>query len=334
MKSVISFLILTIVVVNTEILAGEGQSGVPSLMLDSYGARGMAMGDAFTGIADDVDTILVNPAGLNNLNSVEASVSYLQYPLDMDFAHVSLAVPLPGGKKTGSVGAAITLFSMSPFDQLDYTGNKEEGELSARDLVLCIGYAANPLLLLGMKNVLNIGIGFKYVNSRLVEDSRSTFCLDAGVIYKTGFLRFGNKAPKRNLGVGASIQNLGGSIKYGSEKTLLPINMRMGVGYRPYKGEIHGMNWGFEVNLPNDSMMIISCGLEYSFLDIVFIRGGYKISGREVDSFSCGGGIKYSLFGIDYAFVPLTDLGAMHSFSLVFKYKPSREFKRPTRFSL
>jgi len=57
-------------------------------------------------------------------------------------------------------------------------------------------------------------------------------------------------------------------------------------------------------------------GLELKFMDILFLRGGYKF-GNEDDSFTAGAGIGFPEIGsIDYAFVPHAELGITHRISV------------------
>jgi hypothetical protein len=44
-----------------------------------------------------------------------------------------------------------------------------------------------------------------------------------------------------------------------------------------------------------------------------------------MSDFSAGIGIRRKLMSIDYAFVPLGDLGTTHRISLNFRFKPRRE---------
>ena len=319
--------VFTIGTVNAEIW----EVGVPSLMMDSYGARLMALGDTFTGIADDINTISVNPAGLNTLDSTEVSLMYLSYPLDMSFMYGAGGTPLPGS--LGYIAASLTLFSVSDFDEIDLVGNKTGTSLSAGDLLINVGYANNLLKLLGMKQNLNAGINLKFVNSKLVDESSTAFGFDIGFLYKMNMAGFGGRKLSDNLGIGLAIQNLGTSLNYGNEDTFLPRNIRIGAGYKGFKNEKHDITFGFDINMPNDSDMIPGIGLEYSYLEMLFGRIGYKIAGREADHFSFGLGGKYNFSGkpvsFDYALIPLSDIGVMHSFSLSMNFGSASEKGKP-----
>ncbi len=333
MKRTILFWILSVVFSVSVLSAEVWEAGVPSLMMDSFGARQMALGDTFTGLADDINTISVNPAGLNTLNSAEVSLMYMSYPLDMSFFYAAGGSPLPGS--LGYAAASLTLFSVGAFDEIDLVGNETGNSLSASDFLVNVGYANNLLKLIGMKQNLHAGINLKFVSSKLVEESSSAFAFDIGFLYKTDMAGVGGNKLKDNLGIGLSIQNLGTSVNYGNEDTILPSNIRIGAGYKAYKDSQHGISGGFDINLPNDSGMIPSIGIEYSYIEMIFARIGYKLSGREADHFSFGVGGKYDISGklasFDYALIPLSDIGIMHSFSLSMAFGSALEKKEEVK---
>ena len=299
------------------------ETGVPSLMMDSYGAREMALGDTFTGIADDIDAITVNPAGLNQLNSIEAAFTYIRYPMEADFMHAAGGYPMPKSLLGGYVAADITLFSLAEFGEYDLVGNKTGENLSAGDFLFNIGYANNFLRMLGIDQNLDTGINIKMVNSRLHTESSTALGFDLGLLYKLSVPNMGSKILQDNLGIGFSMQNLGSSLNYGGNDTVLPRNLRIGAGYKGYQDAVHGALLGLDINMPNDSDMIMGIGVEYSFMNMVFGRLGYKLAGRDVDGISLGVGGKYMIAGmrasLDYALTPLGDFGLMNTFTLGIK---------------
>ncbi len=322
MKKIIFSLFIIISFYKFTLKANTGESGLALLMLDSYGARNIAMNDTFTGIANDINTISVNPAGLGTLHSMEVSSMYMRYFGDMTFGYLAFGMPLPSN--AGYAGASVALFSLPDFDQNDGVGNKLNTPLSASDFGVSIAYANNPLKLLNIDKNLNLGINLKYVQSKLVDTTSSIFGFDIGALYKINLPQLGKKDVEDNFGIGIAYQNLGSSLKYGSEETVLPQNLRFGVGYNGYTDNNHSVLIGLDVNLPNDSKEIISVGLEYSFIKMIFARLGYKITGTEIDGLSCGIGGAYTLagkkFSLDYALIPLTDFDTVHTFSLGVKF--------------
>ncbi len=312
--------LILIVVTASSSPCGTGESGLPSLMRDSYGGRVMALGDTFVGIADDANAISVNPAGLATIGSLEASIMHLRFPLDMNFTHVALAVPLFSETSGGALGITVTYFNSPGFQQIDSAGNEVDGDLSASDLMAGIGYANDPLRKLGLGGFLGVGIGVKYFRSTLAGRNGSGLCADFGLLFRIAAPGGGGGLPDRNLGVGLSAQNLGGNFTYDVAESPLPSNIRAGIGYHVFRNKYSGVLVGVDVNGPNDSPMIVSTGLEISLLNVLILRGGFKPLGREAESFSAGIGMQYEIagrkLGLDYAYVPLEDLGTMTAISI------------------
>ncbi len=288
--------------------------GGPALMMDSYGAREIALGDTFTGIANDINTITVNPAGLATLDSLEGNVMFMSYPMGMSFFHLAGGMPLA----PGYVATSLTFFSLSEFEELDMFGNLTGEKLSAGDTLINAGYA----LKLGK---VNTGINVKLLNARLAEQGSTAMAFDIGVLYKMSVPNGGTEKIIDNLGIGLAIQNMGSSLNYGNQDISLPVNFRIGAGYYLFKNEYHGINTGLDINFPNDSGMIMSIGMEYSFNEMIFGRLGYKLTGRDVDYLSVGIGGKYNFAGksgsFDYSLVPLSDLGTIHAISVGIKFQ-------------
>jgi hypothetical protein len=75
---------------------------------------------------------------------------------------------------------------------------------------------------------------------------------------------------------------------------------------------------------PRDYTERIHIGAEYSFRDMVFLRGGYKTNYDEQD-FSLGGGVHYAFgeiaLGLDYSYVMFANFDAVHMFSFDFIFK-------------
>jgi long-subunit fatty acid transport protein len=55
-----------------------GTSGFTFLKVN-YSARAAAMGNAYTGLSNDADAVFFNPAGLVQIDSPQASITYMSY---------------------------------------------------------------------------------------------------------------------------------------------------------------------------------------------------------------------------------------------------------------
>lgn len=63
--------------------------------------RADAVGGAFTAIADDASAVYYNPAGLVQLENRQVMVSLIDYPADISYSFVGVALPLGFGGVLG-----------------------------------------------------------------------------------------------------------------------------------------------------------------------------------------------------------------------------------------
>lgn len=79
---------------------------------------------------------------------------------------------------------------------------------------------------------------------------------------------------------------------------------RIGFALEPYQNEDHRITASIQLNHPNDNSENVSIGSEYSWHEMFFVRGGYKINSDEQD-LSFGVGVKmdldFSEFTLDYS---------------------------------
>ena len=74
---------------------GPGTPGATGLKIPA-GARPAAMGGAFTGMADDLNALMWNPAGLGLMARPELSILHVDYLVDTRYEMVGYANPLSG----------------------------------------------------------------------------------------------------------------------------------------------------------------------------------------------------------------------------------------------
>src|SRR5262245_40304659 len=85
-------LMLLLPAVSARAVSNGTQAG--SFLLIGDGARAAAMGEAFTGLADDVTAASWNPAGLTQLDGLETSLSYADWFADTSYSNVAAGGPV------------------------------------------------------------------------------------------------------------------------------------------------------------------------------------------------------------------------------------------------
>ncbi|MCK5534649.1 PorV/PorQ family protein [bacterium] len=285
----------------------EGTTGANFLKL-KVGARGAGMGGAFCAIADDVNAVYWNPAGLGQLERKEVSLMYLKWWEGINYQFMGYVHPL--GRK-GVLGGSVYYLTMNDIDGYS-EGGMPSNNLTAYDLAVVLSYGRK---LMGNKKIsdqwkagLFGGINIKLIQEKLDDKSAVAYALDIGSLYKS---------PVENLSFGFNVQNLGGEIKFVEEGDELPLNIKVGTGYRMLNGDLL---LAIDYNLPNDNDGYINTGVEYWLWEIISLRLGYGNNNEVEEGISYGLGMNNGEIGLDYAFEPYEILGDTHRISISWRF--------------
>ena len=78
------------------------------------GARVLGMGRAYVGLADDISSLFMNPAGITSFKHQQFTSMSGKYINEYDYFNVAAAVPLPGiSLGIGCVGNGLSFFGPS-----------------------------------------------------------------------------------------------------------------------------------------------------------------------------------------------------------------------------
>lgn len=280
------------------------------------GPKSIAMGGAFTSIADDASTLYWNPGAISRLDKSQSMFSNTNWLVDTNVSLLAAVLKL-------NSSSAIGVF----FTQLDY-GDEEITDLynqegtdlywKASDLVSGLAYSRN------LTNRFSIGGSLKYIRQRIHNESASSVALDVGLLYKSL-----NEAFR----IGMSISNFGTDMTMdgkdlfhkidldpdngGHNETIvaklktdawpLPLFFRVGVSSDVMKTDVVRLTVASDFFMPSDDVESLNFGVEAGFIDRVFLRAGYKGIGDSNSeqglTFGIGAKVYVSGFGIivDYA---------------------------------
>lgn len=174
------------------------------------GARGVAMGQAFTAVVDDISALWWNPAGLGFMRSPAAFFTNINLPLDVQYNYVGLGSPVLGGN--GVVGAAFGLLST---DELQVTtieqpnGTAETFESWSSNVQG--SYAHN------ISDRFTAGATVKWAHENIFGTTSDAFQFDFGTNYHTTFAG-------RGIRLAFVVQNIGTNFK--SEGSRLSVQAR------------------------------------------------------------------------------------------------------------
>ncbi len=282
--------------------SGKGTSSGEFLKI-GQGARALALGEAYTALADDALALNWNPAGLARVPHISVVLAHTAYLESVNYEYAAAALKL---SILGAVGASVQHQSVGDVTQRDNTG-LQTGSFSPKDGAYTLGYAHN----LG---VLCVGLSAKYIDSKLA-DSATGMAVDAGI--QTGPL-LGDR-----FRLGATAANIGGKLKYDKASNDLPVTYRVGASASLTEGWVISS----DVILPRDNKPIVAVGTEFGLA----LAGHWRLTPRfgyntrsagDVEGFtgfSAGLGFGLRKLSVDYALVPLGDLGLTHRFSLSFR---------------
>jgi hypothetical protein len=279
-------------------LFGSGDVGTTAfpLLRVPVSPRACAMGEAFTGLADDVNSIYWNPAGLGQVNSLQLGLAHQEWFGGIRDENVGLAFPV--GPGTAGIGA---VFSSTEGIEIWDPVNASATTATARSGYLAAGYG----MAFGAR--LNCGLAVKGLYDDLIEQTGTGVCADAGVLYRVS----------SRLRAGLAAKNLGWGMTYGSDNIPLPIDFRLGLSYDHPRFRLV-----FDANAPIDNLPDLHLGGEYLFHDMLSLRAGYRLGPQDWQTLSLlsgvttGLGVNLGLFSLDYAFVPYGELGMTHRIAL------------------
>jgi hypothetical protein len=276
-----------------------GTSGLSFLKV-GMGARPVGMGEAFTAISGDINSIYWNPAGLARIEGIDLTFMHNRWFQEISSNYLAAAFKI----KKNIIGVGLALNRVPDIEVRDKPTAEPVGTFDAEDLVLTLGYAKS----FGAK--LDLGISVKGLYQKIYTYETSGLGFDIGGVYVLN----------DKLQFGTAILNLGPKMKFKEEKFSLPLVYRLGAAYKTSERQLNGdILLGLDLIKPRDSDLKLHSGIEYNYDKILSLRIGYQ-SGYDDKSFSFGMGLGYERYGIDYAFVPFSsDLGNTHRISLEIK---------------
>ncbi len=303
----------------------RGTTAAPFLSL-SQGARATAMGSAFVAVADDATALYWNPAGLAGLRGANVIFDHTEWIADVKYNFMGLTYNLGS---LGTVGVSFTSTSIGEMAVTTIDEPNGTGEtFGASDIAVSLAYA--------IRLTENFAIGFnpKFISQTIWKMNANAIAIDVGARYATPF---------KGITLGLSISNFGSKMRLSGNSTLvlhdldptssgnnervpayleteewdLPLNFRVGVAYTPSISDKHRVVVAVDASHPNDNYESVNVGAEYTFDDLISIRGGYKslfLQDSE-ESLTVGAGVKQHLLGnlnitVDYAY---SDLGRLKS---------------------
>lgn len=350
MKQKVIYILVCLLLLVSFALAGNDNTGTSAanFLKIGVGPRGNALGGAFVAQVNDYSSLYWNPAGIANITSLEIGIAYTDWLLDLSHNFVGVVYPL---QHLGVLGVSVNSLSMGDMEQTTPLEPNGTGSyFSASDLALGISFARQ------LTDRFAVGVSAKFIHESVSFSSASTFAIDAGTQFNTGY---------HGLRVGMSITNFGGKMtlkgtdqmtktdideviegnpekeaRLETEGWTIPLVFRFGLSMDVLNAANNRLTCNLDFNDPRDNSPFGTFGVEYGWNNLVFLRGGMIYRSKDYDyrkltqaeeldliydirfAFGAGLNLKLPAFGskvrLDYSYTDLGILTQAHSFSFTF----------------
>jgi long-subunit fatty acid transport protein len=208
------------------------------------GARPAAMGEAFTGLADDVDAIAWNPAGLTSIEGMQQTFMHTAWLEGINIEYAAFAGRI---NPVSTFGVGIEYVNFGDIDYINKYGNTL-GAYNAYDLMGTLSYARQ------LRPNLSAGANVKILQEKIEKETARGFALDVGALYRAS----------SRLQLGFTLQNAGTAVTFREVSSPMPLTMRLGAAYQLRDN----ITLASDVNVPSDSAPSLHVGGEYLYTKI------------------------------------------------------------------
>lgn len=333
MKKIILSLLVIGIVFSTERaeaqLSKVGTTAAEFLRIP-VGARSSAM-SAYAATVNDPSAMILNPAGLADLEQNELLVEVTDWYLDITHTYMGVAVPT----KKGVAGVHVLALNYGEFEETTAEAQGLTGRtFDAYSVTFGISYAQYLI------PQFTIGGTAKVVYETIAKSSASTVAFDIGTMYDTPFygVRFGVSVTN----FGSKLQMQGNDLiissdpdrsnegNYEPDANLatdafdLPLMLKVGLAWDAVESENVRATLSVDGNNPTNNVQSLSIGGEVGLLnEQILIRAGVPYIGQEdaIEKFNAGLGVKYQIsdalkIGFNYTYHGYKYLGDVNKLSI------------------
>jgi hypothetical protein len=298
------FIVLAVSFAGADIPDEIGTNEAAFLKIDAA-TRPTAMGGAFVGVADDVNSVFWNPAGLAQMEKREFSAMYNSWFADINYASGAYSQPIGDNAAVAVSG----IWLQSEIERrLDDT---EEPDSTFNAYSFAAGLSGSYALI---PDVFSLGATVKAIGQDFDVEESSGVAADVGGLIQMG-----------NLSLGASAQNI--KLQMSIDEADLPLSLRAGGAYQFAPDSIIAAEFS-KLGKADPAYHI---GAEKWIRNILAIRVGYALTTGDNPKEGLSAGLGLRAYGtkplenlsfqFDYAYVPDRDgLGDTHRVSMMTRF--------------
>ena len=302
-----------------------GTSAANWLKIES-GVRGIGMGGSQVASGRGLSGAYYNPASITFIEGSEAYFSKSDYLAGI--THNTLAY---GTKLTPSDYFGIHLFYLDSGEMEVTTVPSPNGTgeyFNVLDISLRLIYGKQ------LTDRLRLGGSIKYIREQIYTTYMQSFVFDMGSNFNTGI---------SGIILGMSVSNFGPDVQFQGEglqvevdpsedisgfqskitkKFSVPLVFRLGIQKDIFGGEeasASRLTVSVDAINPIDYTVYGGLGVEYSWRNMAFIRGGTHLF-HDTAGLSLGAGVKWSIIVVDYAYVNYGILEETHQFGISLEF--------------
>jgi hypothetical protein len=286
------------------------------------GTRGIGMGGSQVASGRGLSGAYFNPASIAFIESQEAYFSKSEY-----FAGITHNTIGYGTRLTPTDYFGLHLFYLDSglIERTTEVSPDGTGEFyNVLDISLRLMYGKQ------LTDRLRIGGAIKYIREEIYTTYMQSFVFDLGSNFKTGIYGIMLGMSVSNFGPDVQFQGEGlqiedednGTRQKITEKFSVPLVFRLGIQKDIFGGKEKGtsrLTVSADAINPIDYTVYGGVGVEYSWRDMAFIRGGTHLF-HDTAELSLGGGIKWKIINVDYAYVNYGILEKTHQFGISLEF--------------
>jgi len=296
-----------------------GTSAANWLKIES-GARGIAMGGSQVASGRGLSGAYFNPASIAFIKNSEVYFSKSNFVAGI--THNTLGY---GRKLTPTDYLGLHLFYLDSGEMDVTTVPSPDGTgetFNVRDLSFRLIYGKQ------LTDRLRIGGSIKYIQEVIYTVQMQSFVFDLGSNFQTGIY---------GIILGMSVSNFGPDVQFQgdglvtededspsgfdqkiTEEFSVPLVFRLGVQKDIFGSEEESgsrLTVSADAINPIDYTVYSGFGIEYSWNEIAFVRAGTHLF-HDTAGLSLGGGLKWTIITLDYAYVDYDILDKTHQFGI------------------